>query len=212
MPEHFGYWTVLKEGERGKKGSHPTVIVQCRCGEIRERSIYDLRYGKTKSCGCWRRETIAKRHRTHGESHKTAEYRAWKEMRGRCYRRTNTSYVWYGARGIRVCRRWVKYENFLADMGRKPKNTSLERRNNDGHYTPTNCYWASNAQQARNKRTNRWLTHRGVTLTITDWARRLGVDLATLQYRLSRNWPPDDVFSSRRHAGKSRIAGRKKKG
>lgn len=127
-------------------------------------------------------------HPTHGDS-KTPLYHRWTAMRRRCTDRNQPYFQNYGGRGIKVCKRWNRYENFKADMGAtfKPELT-LERRNNNKGYYPKNCYWATRAVQARNSRQNVWLSLNGVTLCMTDWARRLGITRLTIFKRLARGW------------------------
>jgi hypothetical protein len=96
--------------------------------------------------------------RAHGESGKNAtpEYRAWKGMHERCTNVRGPNYPNYGERGIKVCKRWDVYKNFLADMGRKPSPThSLHRVNNDSNYEPSNCKWALTKEQNNARRPHR---------------------------------------------------------
>lgn len=91
----------------------------------------------------------------------TPEYRSWQMMKNRCNNPRARDYAHYGGRGIRVCRRWETFDNFLADMGRRPTlQHTLERKNSDKNYCPSNCVWATRADQARNRgyaRTKAWL-------------------------------------------------------
>ncbi len=134
---------------------------QCDCGHQCEVRGTHLRTGHTKSCGCYETEHKARRETTHGESKKRSqhcpaspEYRCWCGMRTRCNNANHDDYRLYGARGIRVCERWDKFENFLKDMGRKPRGGrySIERIKNELGYEPGNCKWATAQEQARNRR------------------------------------------------------------
>lgn len=89
--------------------------------------------------------------RLHGYS-KTPMYVAWKAMKQRCFNVNHAHYHWYGARGIQVCARWFRFENFLSDMGPRPNGMSVERVNNDWSYMPSNCKWATAHEQALNRR------------------------------------------------------------
>ena len=92
------------------------------------------------------------RHRASSHHNRTREYECWVSMRDRCRNPNSKSYKNYGARGIVVCKRWDKFETFLADMGPRPKGHSLDRIDNDGNYTPKNCQWATTKQQRHNRR------------------------------------------------------------
>ena len=114
-------------------------------------------------------------------------YRSWATMIQRCTNPRVTSFPNYGARGIKVCRRWRAFKNFLADMGERPDGTTLDRfPNNDGDYAPGNCRWATKQQQAENSRKSRQITFKGETHGVREWARRLGIGHASLSRRLAR--------------------------
>lgn len=103
----------------------------------------------------------------------------------------HTPYPFYGGRGIRVCKRWLRYENFLADMGRRPsKKHSIDRIDNDGDYEPKNCRWAISADQRRNNRRTFLVTFRGKTKCLKDWAAELNINYYTLHKRVTKlGWP-----------------------
>jgi hypothetical protein len=122
-------------------------------------------------------------------------YISWMSMKGRCLNPRNSAYGRYGGRGIKVCARWMAYENFRSDMGLKPKRSlTLERRDTDGHYEPSNCEWASGQAQSNNRRNNHRITFQGKTHTLTEWSRILGIIETTLRDRLLRGWGVSKAF------------------
>lgn len=128
------------------------------------------------------------------------EYRAWEAMHARCYSDTCISYPHYGARGIKVCERWQSFENFLDDMGPKPsRKHSLDRKDNDGDYTPENCRWATKVEQMNNRTNSRWLEHDGKRMTLAQWARELGITEAALESRLRKGWPLERALTATMH-------------
>lgn len=124
----------------------------------------------------------------HGMSD-SREYSSFRSMMSRCYNPNFTQYSDYGGRGIRVCERWFgHFEKFYEDMGPRPVGTTLDRKDNNGNYTPENCHWGTHHDQTRNSRRNRWLTLRGETKTLKDWANELGFKSNSLASRLDRGW------------------------
>ena len=156
-----------REDLTGKKFARLYVVRQhngtrkwecrCDCGAVTILPANRLLSGNTKSCGCLKRNVLGDATRTHGTANSritgyaNRTYGIWQAMRGRCMNPNNSRWEHYGGRGIKICARWGKYENFLADMGEAPKGLTLERINVNKNYTPSNCKWATWLEQARNK-------------------------------------------------------------
>lgn len=121
----------------------------------------------------------------HGQARKTREYNIWSSMVQRCHNPRCTKYPYYGKRGIRVSRRWRSFRDFFKDMGKAPTSShTLERKNTNGHYSPRNCRWATQAEQQNNRRDNRSFLYRGVLRTLKQWAAHTGIKLNTLRSRV----------------------------
>lgn len=125
----------------------------------------------------------------HGHSKRggmTPEYSCWLQLRARCYNANHKMYSHYGGRGIKVCDRWLEsFENFYADMGNRPSNKhSLDRTDNNIGYSPENCRWATMTEQMNNTRQNRIITIDGVSLNVTQWAKKVGLNNNTIFTRL----------------------------
>lgn len=140
-------------------GSHSYWVCRCDCGKEKIVRKTSLTSGHTKSCGCLQREKFIEQtvrlSTTHGKRH-SKEYNSWRGMVQRCTNQKQEKYAIYGARGIKVCGRWLKFENFYEDMGDKPSpKHSIERINNEGNYEPSNCKWATAVEQMNNTRRNK---------------------------------------------------------
>lgn len=154
--QKFGRLTAISDVAAGGRVAW---MCRCECGGEVVVSRNNLRSGAARSCGCLRREvqsqTATRRNLVHGHNRvgaQTRTHRSWTAMLSRCRDVNLTSYPSYGGRGIVVCERWLKYQNFLEDMGERPDGTTLDRIDNDGNYEPGNCRWATGSEQQRNKR------------------------------------------------------------
>lgn len=174
-------------------------ICRCDCGGTATVRTGALANGNTRSCGCLALEVRTK----HGGS-STPEFKIWTAMLQRCLNPKSDVYRRYGGRGITVCKRWFKFENFIKDMGWRPTpDLSLERRNNNSHYTPANCYWATREQQENNKRTTRRLRFNGRTQSIAQWGREVGLHRSVIGTRLRLGWTVQESLTTalRRNLG-----------
>jgi len=125
----------------------------------------------------------------------TKTYSIWCNVMYRTRGKRAIQYHDYGGRGITVCERWHKFENFLADMGECPSDKySIDRIDHDGNYEPANCRWADKWEQAANKRNNRRFTIGGETLHMAEWCRRTGVPRSKIHGRLKLGWTPEEAF------------------
>ena len=160
---------------------------KCDCGKTKITSLNNLRQGHTKSCGCFARDTVVKINKsraTHNET-KTKFYVVWRNMRNRCLSKKSNQFKNYGGRGIKICKKWEKFENFKRDMLPTYKEgLSLDRINNNGNYSPSNCRWATIKTQSQNKRINK--KYKGVC--ISEHSRRLGGHRDLVHRRLKLGW------------------------
>lgn len=164
----------------------PTKACQ-RCNLAKPAAAFPTHYLARDGLGAICRGCLSEQAQTHGRSG-TPEWIAWQSMLRRCEDPQHRSYPHYGARGIRVCERWHRFEAFFADMGPRPKGLTLERCDVDGDYEPHNCCWATLSEQARNRRSNHLLTYAGETMCLAAWAERLGMETGTLYGRIKEGW------------------------
>lgn len=147
----FGRLTVIKRAENDKH-RHPRWHCLCSCGSVTTTNCSSLIAGRSKSCGCLKREKAT----SHGMRHHPV-YGVWQQMKARCLNKKNKRWANYGGRGIIVCARWeTSFENFWLDMGPTyKKGMSIDRKDNDGNYEPGNCRWATAVQQNNNRSVNK---------------------------------------------------------
>ena len=186
--QKFGRWTVL--GDRTRRGKKVFWNCVCECGTERLVERCSLMSSHSKSCGCLRSERCASLKYKHG-MRKTGTYNSWSSMIERCTNSSHLGFRHYGGRGIQVCDRWMKLENFYEDMGPRPEGTSLDRYPDvNGNYEPGNCRWATKKQQCDNRRSTYWIEFEGEVMTLTEASRRSGLSRRVLRNRYPRLLSP----------------------
>lgn len=170
----------------------------CDCGKEMLVRATHIRCQRIVSCGCAAREATVLRNLSHG-MYGSAIYMTWNGMLARCRNPRARGYSRYGGRGIAVCERWQKFENFYADMGdRPPGGYSLGRIDNNKGYSPGNVRWEIKEQQYANTSQNRKITHAGKTLTISQWSRTLGITPVAIAARIERGMPAGEAVTKPR--------------
>ena len=199
--EKYSRLTVTKEAEpyyspKGRKCRMYECL--CDCGNTITVRGSDLRSGRTQSCKCLNKEILTETKFKHGRTRANDRtYCSWSDMKYRCDSSNCSNYHNYGGRGITYCEAWADFENFLADMGECPPNKSIDRIDVDGNYEPDNCQWATEEEQANNRRNNHLLTYQGKTQTLSQWARELGFTVQLIKDRINRyGWSVEEALST----------------
>ena len=130
----------------------------CDCGAVVYLKSGTVKSGNTLSCGCLQRDSNVSRWTKHGHSPEgktSPTYNSWYAMKARCSNPKNKCYNSYGGAGIKVCKRWYKFKNFLKDMGKRPAGTVLGRHGDVGDYKPSNCSWQTHEEDTHTRREKR---------------------------------------------------------
>ncbi len=194
--QRFGRLVVLRFHGVSNSGKRVWECA-CDCGGKSLVTTGAMRSGSTSSCGCLCLEINSKRMSTHGAS-KSATYKIWSGIRARCNTPSASPWKYYGGRGIGICKRWDRFENFLSDMGVRPsKLHSIERIKNNQDYSPENCKWATILEQSNNRRDNHFLIFKGKRQSISQWAREIGMEVDTLKARIGKlKWPTERALTT----------------
>ena len=200
----FGRLTAISRVENNSKG-HTQWLCHCDCGGRKIAQSAYLNKGTTRSCGCLaneqRRSAGESRITEYSRSQLIREYKSWDGMISRCYNPSAKGFENYGGRGIKVCPEWkASFKTFAVEMGKRPDNMTLDRIDNALDYSAKNCRWATRQEQANNRRNNRFISIDGQTLTVAQWARKIGVDCHIIRMRLSHGMNDHDaVMNPVRH-------------
>lgn len=178
--QKFGRLTVLEKTDERRSG-HIVWKCKCDCGKECLVSGKTLRNGGTTSCGCARIK--------HGES-RTRLYNIWTQIKDRTENPENWGWDNYGGRGISLCEEWHDYPIFSkwAKENGYTEDTSIDRIDVNGNYEPNNCRWATEKEQANNRRTCVMIEYNGKKQSMADWARELGISYETIRTRHRRGW------------------------
>lgn len=165
---------------------------QCECGKIVVVNRDNIVSGKTKTCGCSRKEVNIKHNLCHSRI-----YKIYNDMKKRCYNENSKSYKSYGERGIIICKEWlndfINFYNWSIKNG-YADNLSIDRIDVNGNYEPNNCRWATQKEQANNTRRNRYLTYKGETHTISEWSDIFNLKSGTIRARLAHGYTPEQAL------------------
>lgn len=192
-------FVVAESNKRAASGAVMWKCV-CDCGTTKIVDSNSLRGGRTRSCGCFNKEQAAARSTIHGEcprSGKSLTYLSWDSMIQRCTNPNSAKFGVYGGAGVVVVKEWLVFENFMRDMGLRPsKLHTLDRfPNPSGDYEPSNCRWATWAEQSRNRRDNVRILYDGKNLVVADWATILKTNANTIQRSLKRGKAFSEIYN-----------------
>lgn len=185
--QRFGRLIAVKPDGRYKSGNI-RWLCRCDCGSYTHTSVSALKNGESMSCGCYASERMTKLNTKHG-GFGTRLYEIWRQMHRRCYGENTANYKNYGGRGITVCEEWHDYSTFekWAMSHGYQEDLTIDRIDVNGNYCPKNCRWATDKEQANNKRNSHFVYYQGEKHTISEWADIYAVNQVKLRDRLNRN-------------------------
>lgn len=196
--KRFGRWTVIEKADAVNGVCNSKWKCRCDCGNEKIIKGVNLVVGKSKSCGCLKRDISAERYRKHG-LWKTKAFKAWEAMIGRCERNTKGS-ANYRKRGITICPEWRNsfetFYNYVSKLDHYDEDGyTLDRINNNEGYKPGNVRWADIYTQNNNTSRNRYIELFGVTKTLAQWVVEYGANYNTVLARLNNGWPAYEALT-----------------
>lgn len=194
----YGRLRVIGASEKRTQKGEILWTCRCECGRTVDVLGRRLRTGVTKSCGCLKTERIIEAHKTHG-GYGSRLYNIWRRMKQRCNNPKDPAFQRYGGRGIKVCQEWD--DDFGAFQAWALVNDyqnglTIDRKDNNGPYSPENCRWATMMDQQNNRRDNQILTYRGESKTAAEWSRETGISQNAICKRLKDGWGIDRTLST----------------
>ena len=191
----FGRLTVIKRSENNCKDGQPKWICRCECSNIVEVRGEYLKSGSAKSCGCLRKELLRNRRLKWKFKEEKYLITIFSGMKERCYNKKSDNYSRYGGRGIIICREWLDNPRLFIEWSlnngyKENSNLSIDRIDNNGPYSPSNCKWSTKTEQANNRRSNWNITIKGITHTFAEWNRIVGYKYITLWEK-----PEEEIYN-----------------
>jgi len=206
--KRYGRLTVIHEAP--KKSGRVAWFCKCDCGGTKIASSNKLQLNECRSCGCLMYEARYSVHMTHGDSGRTRKdgkrtstplYHSWNSMKQRCLNPNTSNYNNYGGRGISVYQQWIDsfivFKKWAMSNGHK-EGLTIDRIDNNGNYEPSNCRWATNSEQAWNKRITVYLEYDGKRLNKKEWSKLTGLTIAQITNRRHKGWSDKKILTTPR--------------
>lgn len=193
----FGRLIPIKRISRNRRSYW---ICNCDCGNQTTVRRDGLLSGRIVSCGCYNKERAKKgdNHRKHGKQG-TRLYRIWQAMITRCNNLNQSEYKNYGGRGITVCDEWLHDFQAFYDWAMAngyDDSLTIDRIDNDGNYSPSNCRWATRKEQANNKSNNVLLAYCGITKTVAEWSEIQKIPARVINWRIKHKWSVEKALKT----------------